>query len=562
MRNVIADLAALRRRFDPAAERARTSLLRRAAAVALSRIDPADLLAYHEELLFLAAYPPSRRVLAAAEEELRRVAAATTQPAYRAALAESGIANTPVEHAFTAEMLAWLTRRPVRSLDLAWHDGSAGPALDTLLAALATPLEADGLDEPDCSTRRWLALAAGGGGRAAVRWLADRLLSLPGPLAARDQLVDGLDLRVRFTPRPHDSRTFIRFPRRPLFVQAEPLLRDPDLGALCAAPLPAGRSAPLPLRAAQRVIDTARATLCIRQRETDPVTYANPREVWLLPLERGLDVAVIGMLPQRRLPLDSYFGFVAARNRVPLAYGGGWMFFDRCEIGINLFDTFRGGESAYLFTQVLRVYRRLFHVGYFQVDPFQFGADNDEAIRSGAFWFYHRLGFRPRQPALQRLAADESARIEREPGYRSPPRTLRRLARSQLVLRAADPNARRPAAPAPDPRRIGLALTRYLGRRFAGDRARAEALCVREVTGALCTGDVDRWPRSARAALQRFAPLCAMIGDLPRWSADDKVRLTRVIRAKAGRGERGFVLALQRAGRLRAALADIARSGR
>ena len=37
-------------------------------------------------------------------------------------------------------------------------------------------------------------------------------------------------------------------------------------------------------------------------------------------LGRGLDVALFGLLPDRRLPLESFFGYIAARNRVPLAY--------------------------------------------------------------------------------------------------------------------------------------------------------------------------------------------------------------------------------------------------
>ncbi|NJM51440.1 MAG: hypothetical protein HC843_11690, partial [Sphingomonadales bacterium] len=63
---------------------------------------------------------------------------------------------------------------------------------------------------------------------------------------------------------------------------------------------------------------------------------------------------------------------------IPVAYGGGWVFGDRCEIGINVFDDFRGGESALLFGQILRVYRHHYRVRRFLVDPFQFGAGNRE----------------------------------------------------------------------------------------------------------------------------------------------------------------------------------------
>ena len=55
--------------------------------------------------------------------------------------------------------------------------------------------------------------------------------------------------------------------------------------------------------------------------ETDPITYANPREVTLVRLERGIDIALFGSVPERRLPIESFFGFVIAKNRVPIGYG-------------------------------------------------------------------------------------------------------------------------------------------------------------------------------------------------------------------------------------------------
>ena len=217
------------------------------------------------------------------------------------------------------------------------------------------------------------------------------------------------------------------------------------LGEVLRDPLP--RPVSLGRRGQEEIIDVARATLAARARETDPVTFANPAETKLFRLERGVDIALFGMQPARRLPIESYFGFVAARNRIPIAYGGGWVFFGRCEIGVNLFEEFRGGESAVIFAQVLRAYRQHYRVRQFLVDPYQFGKDNTEAIRSGAFWFYYRLGFRPTDPALWRLADQEFGRIHAQHGYRSPARTLRRFTASKLFLDV--PVAEQGKAPGP-----------------------------------------------------------------------------------------------------------------
>jgi hypothetical protein len=302
----------------------------------------------------------------------------------------------------------------------------------------------------------------------------------------------------------------------------------------------------LPQREARALIDTARVTLASLQRETDPVTHANPREVTRFELERGVDVVLYGMMPERRLPLESFFGYLAARNGVPVAYGGGWIFFDRCEIGINIFEQFRGGESAFIFGQILRVYHRHFNTRRFTVDPFQFGADNRDAIRSGAFWFYYRFGFRPVDTILAALAEREWSRIRADRAYRTPPRTLRRFAAGKLAL-ALDPDA----SAVPDVVSIGLAVTRATGERFGADAAAAERWATNRVTRALGQ------PAAEREALRRLAPVAALIDDLGSWPAADRRALAAVMRAKDGPRERDYVRKMQGHRRFRDALAEI-----
>lgn len=566
MQRILQQLHGLRREFGPAAARRRRSLLTRAAARSCS--SAAAIRGYHEELLFLAAYPDDAALRAFVQRELRRVAGHARSSAARGELGDSGIAGTQIAHSFTLEMLDWLHRRPGGRVELVWEAGSLGEDLDELLPALVLTPERDGLLDKSLTTREWLR-RADPRRRDALGWLIQRLSSLGGPLLARDRLIESLGLTVRWRPARGDSRTFARFPSRPLFAQREPLLRRVDLSELLRRPLPRS-AAPLAGAQAHALIDVCRAALAVRQRETDPVTWADPREVWLLRLERGVDVAVLGMTPQRRLPIESFFGYVAARNRVPIAYGGGWVFFDRCEIGVNLFDTFRGGESAYIFAQVLRVYRQLFHVRRFQVDPYQIGAENDEAIQSGAFWFYYRLGFRPEQAALRRLAARQDERLRAQPGYRSPPRVLRELAGSRLVLdevaskgaNTSQPGAapqkepRGRAAAAPELTQIGLAVTRWIARRFGGDRERALRWSL-ETLARWSTAAGREWTAAACPCLG-LAPLAAMIPDLARWTPAERSALFAILSAKGGPRERDYVLATQEHSRYREALTRIA----
>jgi hypothetical protein len=126
------------------------------------------------------------------------------------------------------------------------------------------------------------------------------------------------------------------------------------------------------------------------------------------------------------------------KNGVPAGYVEVLSFFERAEVGFNLYYTLREGESAWLYARLLRLFRQILGVKVFSVDPYQVGHENDEALDSGAFWFYRKLGFRPLDPEAAQLVAREEDRIRRTPGYRSPRSTLQKLARSYLLYESAD----------------------------------------------------------------------------------------------------------------------------
>lgn len=578
----------------------RSADLHRALAAAVPR-SPADLLATHEALLFHAAFPTDRvshrvveRALGTMATDLRRPAAMTRRRGATAVSPprSSGVAGATAAGAFSLSLLHWLSARFPGDVVLAWRDASLGSAFDDLLGLLAARPERDGLLTRRFSTQGWIDLARAGGragsdrpaGRARVRgtaarssvptdcdWLMAQCRRLRADGEVIDALLEHVDMPVRWAlTAPGSARTDQRFPPRPLFIGDGTLRRDVDLRAELDRPLPSTR--PLPVRAARRLVDTARAVLAVRGRETDPTTHANPAEVTLLRLDRGVDVALFGMVPARRLPVESYFGFMAARNRVPVAYGGGWVFMGRCEIGVNIFDTFRGGESAFIFSQVLRAYRQHFHVRRFVVDPYQFGQDNPEAIRSGAFWFYDRLGFRSRDEGARRLADAERARRATDRTYRSRPAILRRLAKAGLELslvpsdRVAGGN-HAPDRATPDVVRVGLAITELIGRRYRGDRTRAEAAALRlarrvlDIRDLRDLRDMDAWPPGERSAFRELAVLLLAIDDVRSWSGAERRALLRLLRRKGARRERPYALATDRHERLRTALLALERRG-
>jgi len=105
------------------------------------------------------------------------------------------------------------------------------------------------------------------------------------------------------------------------------------------------------------------------------------------------------------------------------------------EISFNTFSTYRDGEAARIFARTLAMARRVFGSKVFRIGPYALGHRNPEAIDSGAWWFYYKLGLRPRTAAARRLARRELKRWRAQPAYRSSRATLEALARWPLYYR-------------------------------------------------------------------------------------------------------------------------------
>lgn len=285
-----------------------------------------------------------------------------------------------------------------------------------------------------------------------------------------------------------------------------------------------------------------RGALAMFLRETDPVTYANEEEVALFDMGRGVDIALYPMIPQRRLPLESYIGYIAFKNRIPVAYGGGWIFLYRSKIGINVFPAFRGGESAFLFCQVLRLYHHHFNVKKFIVEPYQVGKNNTEGLRSGAFWFYYRFGFRPSSEKLEEVAAIEFEKIRDEKNYRTPFPVMKQLANYNLELNLSPERKYADA----DPIKISEAVTQFINQRFHGNRREANEWALTKLFSQLRIRDFLSWSPGEIRAFNNLSLLACVMNDVSHLKDNDQNTLLKLLRLKGGRHERDFILAAQR----------------
>ena len=556
----VAALRAIAMRFGAGNE---TRQARALGACAKRAIRDADvLLAYHDCLLFMLAYPKNAELLASARAELLRVAELAqhlTRPGsakMRTRLEGHGIAWSEGTHNFGWDIARWLaTRFPGNAEVDSFGEGVLSP--QQALAAALLPMEFDIADPEALDADAFLEDASAGHKPSRLAWLVAGLQRTPCPDVLREHVFDALGtfivLRPQATPL---SRTFARgLPHRPFFHR-RPLVRQVDVARTVAQPLAIHR--PLSRTEREAVLDAGRATLAAMGRETDAIARADADGVAWHHVGRGVAIALYTMRPERRSPLDSHVGMMLFKNSLPIGYGGGWPFFDACRIGVNIFEPYRGGESAFLFCQALRVFGQRFGVTRFVAEPSQFGGSGIEGLKSGAFWFYYRLGFRPMAERAAELARAEFARQQTTPGYRTPLPTLKRFTRSDIELRLAPADASTARnGSGPEPSYLSAAVSAWIARRFNGDRLRAEAFAARSVARAL---DVEpaRWRGPSRAALAALAPLLTQIRDLRRWPRRDKRALVAIIHAKGG-DEFAFFALLRGHTRLHGALEKISR---
>jgi hypothetical protein len=218
------------------------------------------------------------------------------------------------------------------------------------------------------------------------------------------------------------------------------------------------------------------------------------------------------------------------------------------ELGFNTFYTYREGESAWVYARVLKLLNQTVGASCFSLDPYQLGHNNEEALESGAFWFYRKLGFRPARPDLLKLTEREEKKIARIAGYRTPLRTLRKLAVEPAIYEHH--GAARGAWDRFRVRNIGYAVQRAMAKRYEGDASKMRAAATSEISRALGIDRSDFSPREGEA-FGDLSVVLSLIPYLSLWSREEKRALIQIVRAKAGRDESVYARLLQRHSRLR-----------
>ena len=512
-----------------------------------------DVLRLHELLCFSRAYPDDRRVLRRVERMLAGFARRPDLVRHAGALEDSGIAGTVTRFRFFSPTADWLVERWPDRVRIDWPRFDAD-ALEPWLPHLVHPAQVPALDEYDMPMREWLEWLKSRAETDAA-FLVRRFRRLPMSEPARETLYDQLDPPLILEPGPDTpSRTAARWKRSGVHAQKRALSHERP-GAAQWTCLRPRRVHAVSAREGQRLIDLARAAMVTRSRDLYAFTNGDPLDVRVVDFGDGLEFACIGTKPDRRLLLEAVYGYLTLKNGVPIGYVLTAALFGSAEIAYNVFDTWRGAEAGAVYARVLAMTRWLYGCDAFTIVPYQLGEGNDEALESGAWWFYQKMGFQPRERAAIRLMRHELARMRRDPAHRSSLAVLRRLARANLHL---DLGRRRPDVLGELPlANVGLHAGRFLAERFNTDREAAER-CASEAQRLLGAGPDESWSASERESWSRWAPVIGMLPGVGRWSPIERRKLVDVVRAKGGQRESDFVRAFDAHARLRAALRRLA----
>jgi hypothetical protein len=532
--------------------------------------DAPSLIRFHDLLLFFRAFPAGLSVLRLADKLLEKFEAKVKGVLAAGADADDfapeevvGIAGTVVEATFSYPMVCWLVERHPKSLSIQWEGYERETQRAVIWPRFFPLMEEDSLTEANVPYLDWLKAARGR--QDELPWLVRQFQRLPGfpkETAEKEKaaLYDSLEIMVRWDMSgSRASRTLSRKPVKDFYFHHEPLIQRRQVSLSEEFAKPRLPIKVLSRRDAEKTLDLVKEATGVRYRELYGTANADPAWVVQANPGRGVEIYFWGLPPEKRLPLRAYLAGFTVKNGVPINYVECISLFDWTEIGFNTFPAYRDGETAWIYSQHLRLLRQLHGVNAISVYPYQIGDGNEEAIASGAFWFYRKMGFRSMDSSLEKLAQAEEKKVWANAKYRTSAATLRRLSKAHVVYEL--PQADRGAWDQFSTRNIGLAVQRRIARDFDGDAGAMRKAAVAQLARILNLSP-QKLKAHEQAAFADFATALSLVPDLDRWSSGDKDALRDVIAAKAGRTELRYQQLLVRHERLRRAILQIGSESR
>lgn len=554
-RSVLASLEKVKEQFDENSDQHKAELLD---VLADMRFRSArDLLRFHELICFMRAYPDGPKVLKRAELLLNCFDLRSDLKKLAKDLVNTGISGTRIDYEFYWVTAEWLCRHWPEAIEVRWDEPFAnGHKLHDMLRSLLPYAELILLDESGFEPRDWIELVKGPDETDAA-FLVHRFQKLQCRDVTREMAYEDLDIPMSIMPGPDTpSRSKARYADAPIVFQKKarynkrPVLRK----EIRRAPR---KVTPVSRREGAKLIKLARQSMVTREREVDAFANASADDVFVVDCEQGLQFIGMGPRPEKRHILESVYIFLIVKNGMPIGYVQPCCLFGSAEVNFNVFESFRGADAGWLYGRALATIHHLTKADCIVLDPYQVGGHgNIEGLKTGAWWFYYKMGFRPRDPYIRQLGLAEARKVKANRRYRTPISILRELGEGEMYLyldkKRDDVLSVFPLA------NLGLQVTRMLADRFGADREKAITTCVREARNLLGVKSLRRMTKHEREAWKRWSPLLVTLPGVNRWSARHKSDAAALISAKGSQHELDYLRRLDRHKPLRKALSELA----
>ncbi|HET9744922.1 MAG TPA: hypothetical protein VFP97_04355, partial [Chitinophagaceae bacterium] len=489
-----------------------------------------DVQALHSLLLFLIAYPDNQAVYTQSSIVLQQLHLfIQSHKKLRDRLYNSGITNTQLCAAYSFEMVKWMRTNYKKNIRI--RSFEAGEAqIQAILSVVMPKVESEIMQDGNAEWRSWLKQSM-----KKDEDLLDRLIAVFDETDIRPEVKNelwsaiGINIEIDFaTPDSLPDSLFMPYYHRSLVKKK----KSPPIKGIHPPKVLLDKVG------SEKIIECSRMILVRHLREIDPITFTSADLISYYRLPRGLSIALMGMVPARRHPIDSYMGYAVFKNGLPVAYAGSWVLFDSARIGLNIFPAYRGGESQYIFEQVLKIHQGVYRLKRFSTDPYQIGKDNSDGIHSGAFWIYYRAGFRPICDEQKDIAEAEAKKIRSAKGYLTPATVLKELAESRLEL-----NVDKKAVQF-DVTDLSRAYAAILKNRYTNKRKPAEELATKKLAAIL---QIKNWPDvNLQYVLKNWSILVLTAENELRNNTELKKILKKLFELKASGSEEEYIYGLQR----------------
>lgn len=484
---------------------------------------------YHQLLHGLLAYPSGQEMLNLTMNSLKNlIQQLRRNKTLQGKFIGTGLAYSDIECNFSYQMVSYLISQFPGQISI--HSVSSTTETQKNVLKLILPyVEYSRIHLGDFDFKKRLSFFSTQVNQTDLEWLISQMDNTINDVNTRAFVFNQLGIFIQWQIKDEStSVSFLNGINLPIYFHKQPNSQV-VLSDILSHKLPK----PVKLSASQRkkIIDAARLSLCYLYRETEPFTNANPDDITLFHLDHGISIALFGSISAKRYSLESYIGYLVFKNNIPASYGGGWIFGQRSQFGINILESFRGGESALIICELLRVYHQYFGVNRFVVKPYQFGLHNSEAIKTGAFWFYYKLGFWPVDQELRKLASSENEKKKTIPNYKSEAATLRKFTKSNIELVL---NER--AYPDYDSERLSQMITSFINTEYNGNRQAALNACFKQ----LCK-NLNVKPSFFKSQDVDYAKQCAVLFSIKAssddWQLKNKSQIIKFITLKTAATE-------------------------